>query len=729
MANKNREPFDNTVVEWVDSRLPIFTMLNKEYGVFPTPRNFNYFWNFGALAMVFLILMILTGVFLAMNYVAHEDMAFASVERIMRDVNFGWLLRYMHMNGAHFFFAVVYIHIFRALYYGSYKKPRELLYLLGILIFVLMMATAFMGYTLPWSQMSGWGATVITSLFSAVPVVGEVLVQLLWGGFSVDNPTLNRFYALHYLFPFLIVGVVVLHIWALHITGSNNPLGVEPKTKRDTLPFHPYYTMKDLFGVSVVLILFALIVFFAPNSLGHADHYIPFDPLVTPPHIVPEWYFLAFYAILRAITFDFNLYISGGLFMMAVAVAPIYMNRDKALNYPPIIGIGALGGVLFLLGFVAQEAGGSLISLPFADIKIISAKLGGVLAMFGAIAALALMPWLDWHKVRSARFRPMYKFFLILFVINAAVLTVMGAKVAEQPWVIISQLATGYYFAFFFVIVPLLSRIEVAKPLPRSIYEEVVKKVAVVALVITIAFGGFSTNAMAAGDAPTPPEHEWSFDGMFGTFDKASKQRGFQVYKEVCSACHGMEKLSYRNLTALGYSEDQVKAIAQEYMVMDGPNDEGEMFERPARPSDRFKSPFANEQAARYANNGAYPPDFSLIVKARHYGADYIHALLTGYKEAPEGYEMNPGMYYNEYFGGHQIAMAPVLIEGGVSYADGTEATIEQQAHDVATFLAWASEPSQDQRKRIGWRVILFLVFLSSILYLVKKKIWKDVEK
>ena len=332
MANKDREPFDNSIVEWVDSRLPIFTMLNKEYGVFPTPRNFNYFWNFGALAMVFLILMIATGIFLAMNYAANENLAFDSVERIMRDVNYGWLLRYMHMNGAHFFFAVVYIHIFRGMYYGSFKQPRELLWLLGVLIFVLMMATAFMGYTLPWSQMSGWGATVITSLFSAVPFVGEFLVQLLWGGFSVDNPTLNRFYALHYLFPFLIVGVVVLHVWALHVTGSNNPLGIEPKTKKDTLPFHPYYTMKDLFGVSVVLILFALIVFFAPNSLGHADHYIPFDPLVTPPHIVPEWYFLMFYAILRAITFDFNIYIMAGIGSMAAAVAPLYMNKDKALK-------------------------------------------------------------------------------------------------------------------------------------------------------------------------------------------------------------------------------------------------------------------------------------------------------------------------------------------------------------------------------------------------------------
>jgi len=729
MANKDRKPFDNTVVEWVDSRLPIFTMLQKEYGVFPTPRNFNYFWNFGALAMVFLMLMIATGIFLAMNYTPHADHAFQSVERIMRDVNFGWLLRYMHMNGAHFFFAVVYIHIFRAMYYGSYKKPRELLYLLGVLIFVLMMATAFMGYTLPWSQMSGWGATVITSLFSAVPIIGESLVQLLWGGFSVDNPTLNRFFALHYLLPFLICAVVFLHIWALHVTGSNNPLGVEPKTKRDTLPFHPYYTMKDTFGISVVLVLFALIVFFAPNSLGHSDHYIPFNSLVTPAHIVPEWYFLLFYAILRAITFDFNLYIFAGLGLMGLAVAPLYMNKDKALNVPPILAVGALGGILFVLGFIAQEAGGNLIDLPLTGFKIISAKLGGVLAMFGAIAALALLPWLDWHKVKSAKFRPMYKFFLILFVINGVILGIMGAKVAEQPWVIISQLATGYYFAFFFVIVPLLSRIEVAKPLPRSIYEEVVKKVAVVLLVGTLAIGGLTSTAQAAGDAPTPPAREWAQDGMFGVFDKAEQQRGFQVYKEVCAACHGMGRLSYRNLADLGYSEAQVKAVAAEYNVTDGPNDEGDMFDRPARPSDRIVSPFANEKAARYANNGAYPLDLSLIVKARHGGEDYIHALLTGYEDAPEGVEMNEGMNYNKYFAGHQIAMAAPLMDDQISYADGTTATVEQMAHDVSVFLAWASEPSQDQRKRMGWKVVIFLIFMSFVFYGVKKKVWKDVEK
>jgi ubiquinol-cytochrome c reductase cytochrome c1 subunit len=265
--------------------------------------------------------------------------------------------------------------------------------------------------------------------------------------------------------------------------------------------------------------------------------------------------------------------------------------------------------------------------------------------------------------------------------------------------------------------------------LPTSIYAAVTSKAAILVLVGVIMVAPLSNKAIAAEDAPTPPAMEWSFDGITGTFDKAAMQRGFQVYKEVCSACHAMDLLSYRNLTALGYSEDQVKAIASEYTVTDGPNDEGDMFERPARPADRFKAPYENDKAARYANNGAYPPDMSLLVKARHYGADYVYGVLTGYKDAPEGVDMGPGMHYNEYYAGHQIAMSAPLIEGQVTFADGTEATVEQMAHDVTTFLAWASEPTQDQRKQMGLKVILFLSFLTVLMYMVKKKIWKDVKK
>ena len=293
--------FNNSLVRWIDHRLPVFTFMHHEMHEYPTPKNLNYWWNFGSLAGIVLVIMIMSGIVLAMHYTAHVDHAFQSVERIMRDVNYGWLVRYIHANGASFFFIVVYIHIFRGLYYGSYKAPRELLWMLGVVILILMMATAFMGYVLPWGQMSFWGATVITNLFSAIPLVGESIVTLLWGGFSVDNPTLNRFYALHYLLPFVIVGVVVLHIVALHRFGSNNPLGIDVRGNQDTLSFHPYYTVKDAFGLGVFLVLLSAVVFFLPNSMGHPDNYIPANPMVTPAHIVPEWYFLPFYAILRAV--------------------------------------------------------------------------------------------------------------------------------------------------------------------------------------------------------------------------------------------------------------------------------------------------------------------------------------------------------------------------------------------------------------------------------------------
>ncbi|MBM86182.1 MAG: cytochrome b [Rhodospirillaceae bacterium] len=293
--------FPNPIVRWIDHRLPIFTLMHHEMHEYPTPKNLNYWWNFGSLAGIVLVIMLVTGIVLSMHYTAHVDYAFQSVERIMRDVNYGWMIRYIHANGASFFFIVVYIHIFRGLYFGSYKAPRELLWILGVVILLLMMATAFMGYVLPWGQMSFWGATVITNLFSAIPGIGDWIVTLLWGGFSVDNPTLNRFYSLHYLLPFAIVGVVVLHIWALHRFGSNNPLGIDVRGKQDSIPFHPYYTIKDMFGLGVFLIIFSAVVFFMPNAMGHPDNYIPANPMVTPANIVPEWYFLPFYAILRAI--------------------------------------------------------------------------------------------------------------------------------------------------------------------------------------------------------------------------------------------------------------------------------------------------------------------------------------------------------------------------------------------------------------------------------------------
>jgi ubiquinol-cytochrome c reductase cytochrome b subunit len=333
----------------------------------------------------------------------------------MRDVNYGWLIRYIHMNGASMFFIVVYIHIFRGLYFGSYKPPREILWWLGIVILLLMMATAFMGYVLPWGQMSFWGATVITNLFSAIPLVGDKIVTLLWGGFSVDNATLNRFFALHYLLPFVIAGVVVLHIWALHVHGSNNPLGIDTRGPQDTIPFHPYYTIKDAFGLAVFMIIFAFVVFFAPNFFGEPDNYIPANPMVTPAHIVPEWYFLPFYAILRSITFN----------------------------------------ILF-----------------------IDAKLGGVLAMFGSILILFLLPWLDTSRVRSGRFRPIFQVFYWIFFVVCLLLGWVGGQAADAtvmgiPLLRIGQFCTFWYFFHFVAILPLLGWFERPRPLPISISQPV----------------------------------------------------------------------------------------------------------------------------------------------------------------------------------------------------------------------------------------------------------------
>jgi ubiquinol-cytochrome c reductase cytochrome b subunit len=395
----------NKLVKWFDDRLPIFTFMQHSLQEYPTPRNLNYWWNFGSLAGIVLTIMMATGIVLAMHYTPDAGLAFDSVERIMRDVNYGWLLRYTHTNGGSMFFLLVYIHLFRGLYYGSYKSPREVLWWLGIILLLLMMMTAFTGYVLPWGQMSFWAATVITNFFTAVPLVGEDLVVWLWGGYSVDNALLKRFYSLHYLFPFLIVGVVVLHLVALHIHGSNNPLGIDRKGPQDSIPFHPYYTVKDLFGLGVFLLFFAVVVFFAPNMLGEVINYVPADPLVTPPHIVPEWYFLPYYAILRAIP-------------------------DKLL---------------------------------------------GVIAMFASILILFVLPWLDTSRVRSAKFRPIYKQFFWIFLADTVVLGWVGANPPEGMFVLIGRLATAYYFLHFLVVIPLIGWLEKPKPLPTSISEPVVK--------------------------------------------------------------------------------------------------------------------------------------------------------------------------------------------------------------------------------------------------------------
>ena len=401
------------VEKWLDERLPVVRFAKEHLMDFPTPKNLNYFWTFGAILAIMLVVQIVTGIILAMHYTPNIAMAFNSVEHIRRDVNGGRIIQATHAVGASMFFAALYIHMGRNLYFGSYKAPREILYIISVLIFILVMATAFMGYVLPWGQMSFWAATVITNIFAAIPVVGNPILELLRGGFAVDNPTLNRFFSLHYLLPFVVAALVALHIWALHVPGNNNPTGVDVKSSRDTVPFHPYYTMKDLFAIVVFAIPFAWFVFFIPDILGHPDNYVMANSQVTPAHIVPEWYFLPFYAILRAI--DFN--------------------------------------ILF-----------------------IDSRLGGVIFFAGSIVILLFVPWLDRSPVRSGTFRPLFKWFYWLFIINFLALAYLGAAPAEGIYVVLAKITTFYYFFYFLVVLPFLPMFEKPRPLPTSISESVLGK-------------------------------------------------------------------------------------------------------------------------------------------------------------------------------------------------------------------------------------------------------------
>jgi len=398
----------SAIGRWFEARLPVMGLVHSSFIAYPVPRNLNYMWTFGAILSFMLVAQIVTGVVLAMHYIPSANEAFNSVTNdIMRNVNYGWLIRYMHTNGASLFFFAVYVHMMRGLYYGSFKPPRELLWIIGVVIYFLMMATAFMGYVLPWGSMSYAGATVITNLVSALPLVGTGLAHWLWGGYAVGAPTLTRFYSLHYLLPFVIVAFVGLHVWALHVTGQNNPDGVEVKNvDRDTVAFTPYATIKDTFAVAVFFIVYAWLIFYIPNYLLDADNSIKANPLMTPSHVVPEWYLLPFYAILRAIP----------------------------------------------------------------------NKLMGVLALFAAIVVLALVPWLDRSPVKSAKYRPTYRFFFWVFVVVCIGLGYLGSQEPTEGTTLVARILTVGYFGFFLVVMPLLSFMEKTKPIPASIADAVLAK-------------------------------------------------------------------------------------------------------------------------------------------------------------------------------------------------------------------------------------------------------------
>ncbi len=416
MAGQSTYVPGSGIERWLDQRLPILRLAHDTMTTFPTPRNLNVWYTFGGILTFCLGVQIVTGIVLAMHYVPNANLAFNSVEGIMRDVNYGWLIRYVHSNGASMFFLAVYLHMFRGLYYGSYKAPREVIWILGVLIYLLMTATAFFGYVLPWGQMSFWGATVITSLFSAldqvIPHLGSAITTWLWGDFAVGDATLNRFFSLHYLLPFVIAGVVGLHIWALHVPGNNNPLGIDVKGPQDTVPFHPYYTVKDAFYLSLFVILFAVLVFYAPNFVGNPDNYIPANPLVTPPDIVPEWYLLPFYAMLRSVP-------------------------QKLI------------GVLVLVGALV-----SLVFIPWLDTsKVRSCRFRPLMKQFFWIFAVDCVV-LGYIGSQGAD----------------AALTLGGFS---MPLVWLARLGTLYYYGFFWVIMPVIGWIEKPKTLPQSIAQAV----------------------------------------------------------------------------------------------------------------------------------------------------------------------------------------------------------------------------------------------------------------
>ncbi len=397
----------SAIGRWFESRLPLMGLVHSSFVAYPVPRNVNYMWTFGAILSFMLVAQIVTGVVLAMHYVPSATEAFDSINHIMRDVNYGWLVRYMHTNGATLFFLACYIHMFRGIYYGSFKAPRELLWIIGVVIYFLMAATAFLGYVLPWGSMSFAGATVITNLLSAIPLVGTAITHWLWGGYAVGDPTLNRFFSLHYLLSFIIIGAVGLHVWALHVTGQNNPDGVEVKNaERDTMAFTPYATIKDVFALSVWLIIYAWLIFYIPNYVLDADNSNIANPLATPAHVVPEWYLLPFYAILRAIP----------------------------------------------------------------------NKLMGVIALFASIAVLAFLPWLDRSPVKSAKYRPTYRFFFWVFAAICIGLGWLGSQEPTEGLTLIARFLTVGYFGFFLVIMPLLSFTEKTKPIPASIADAVLSK-------------------------------------------------------------------------------------------------------------------------------------------------------------------------------------------------------------------------------------------------------------
>jgi len=663
------------VRDWVDARLPIMDAWRKHLSEYYAPKNFNFWYFFGVLSMVVLILQLLTGIWLTMHYTASADAAFASVEYIMRDVPFGWVLRYMHSTGASAFFIVVYMHMFRGLMYGSYQRPRELIWVIGMFIYFVLMMEGFMGYVLPWGQMSYWGANVIVSLAGAIPVIGDDLLVWVRGDFLISNATLNRFFALHVVaLPIVLIALVVMHILALHEVGSNNPDGVEIKAHKDAngkpvdgVPFHPYYTIfHDLPGVILFFLLFFAVVFFAPEMGGYFLEIANFqeaDPLVTPEHVPPVWYYTPFYSMLRAVTV-------------------------------PLLGIDA--------------------------------KFWGMLVMFGAIAILFAVPWLDKSPVRSMRYKGWYsRIALLLFVVSFLILGVLGTQTTSPGRIFLAQLMTVVYFLYF-ILMPWYTRKEEISQPPERVTTgrfittaQLLGSLMLIFFLVIVPLLLVSPSAEAAEAGNVDLRHvETNYE------DKPSLQRGFATYMNYCVGCHELGYARYqRTATDLEIPDDLVRTNL--------------IFDPDAQIGDLIENAMSEDNAEEWF--GVAPPDLTL--SGRVHSADWLYTYLTSfYLDDSRPLGVNNKLFAN-------VGMPHVLhdLQGDVvcddhgtgdpgqcdlSHVEGTGSMTPEEFDstmaDLTNFLFYVGEPMRDRRQSIGVWVLAFLALFFVAALLMGREFSKD---
>lgn len=658
--------------DWTDARLPIVAAWEKHMSKYYAPKNFNFWYYFGVLSLLVLVMQLITGIWLTMNYTASAEQAFASVEYIMRDVEWGWLLRYLHSTGASAFFFVVYIHMFRGLMYGSYQKPRELIWVFGMAIYLVLMMEGFMGYVLPWGQMSYWGANVIVSLVGAIPVIGEDLLVWVRGDYLISGATLNRFFALHVVaLPIVLLALVVLHLLALHEVGSNNPDGIEIKKNKgpdgvplDAVPFHPYYTLyHDLGGVVLFLFVFCAIVFFAPEMGGYFLEIANFqeaDPLKTPEHVPPVWYYTPFYSMLRAVTY-------------------------------PLFGIDA--------------------------------KFWGMIVMFGAIAILFVVPWLDKSTVRSMRYKGWYsRIALLMFVVSFFVLGVLGTQAVSPAKTLLAQIMTVVYFAYF-IAMPWYTRKESTFPVPDRVtgrwisIPQLLGTIVLLILLVMIPLM-LANNAQAAESSNIHlDEIETSFE------DKESLQRGWKYYMNYCVGCHALGYARYeRTATDLEIDNDLVMAN----LIFDD-SAIGDLMENSM-----------NEEDAKVWF-GAAPPDLTLVGRVRK--PEWIYTYLRSfYADPSRPFGVNNSVFPNVAMPNvlHELQGTQLCDDHGsddptmceLSHVEGTgtmtTAEFDTAMGDLVNFLYYIGEPVRSERQAVGIWVLLFLGILYVLVALMGREFAKD---